>query len=388
MLLMLGYPQAQAQGDCATPSDIISGGCFIRISVLFDVHYRLIGEPAEKIEIAVSAPTEGYVGISWKTSRDPFMIPADAVIGWLEDDCSGGACANVSAYDLRGYDNNEVVELPEIELEDVSVETVRGRTTMRFTRRLDSGNHPITLDSETSIGLAYSSRKGITQHDNEQMVSLAFASGTSEVQQAVDRTKFWIIHGALMLAAWLYFAPTAILLARYKSGVQRLTSSATFWFHVHRLAATVALGAHVAGIVIAKTEFVEGFQDSLFSAHEIMGWTVTALLGAHLLVAIAVRPAKDHKHRAKWNIVHFTMGRLLVPLALATCAIGIKLYDRKEGGVVGWVAAAVAIFALLAVQLVALYWNSSAGATKSASQVDMLGKGTPVADSDTSGSHA
>ena len=46
------------EGDCTLPSDILDGGCVVDADIAM-IHYKLIGEPATDVTIAVRANTGG-----------------------------------------------------------------------------------------------------------------------------------------------------------------------------------------------------------------------------------------------------------------------------------------------------------------------------------------
>ena len=170
-------------------------------------------------------------------------------------------------------------------------------------------------------------------------------------------------HGRLMVMAWGFAVPGAILLARFfkvtarQDWPRRLDDKA--WWHGHRAlnyAAVLSTGVAV-GLVWNGT----GAPDGLRTLHGLMGWTIVLasgvqLVGGHLRGTkggpTAPRRAQDGTvrdwhgdhydmtpRRILFERIHKAVGYLALVVASATVLVGLRLADAPRWmwlGLAGW----------------------------------------------------
>jgi hypothetical protein len=115
-----------------------------------------------------------------------------------------------------------------------------------------------------------------------------------------------------MIIAWILFASTGILLARYYKFIfpETKISGVAFWFFIHRfvmsLVPVLSIVAFVLIFAQLKWNWVRaGFKTDFM--HSIAGAVTIGLSVLQPLLAI-FRCDKDHKYRFVFNYVHRTIG--------------------------------------------------------------------------------
>jgi hypothetical protein len=169
-------------------------------------------------------------------------------------------------------------------------------------------------------------------------------------------------HGTVMVFAWMIFAPTGILIARYGRllhiGTRSKLLGDSIWFQAHRLALAVAALATLLGffLILVQTQSTwvdPNYLGQRFYAHSIMGVLIVSFATVQVWMAL-FRCNPSSKFRFIYNWVHRTTGLLAFVLSIPTIFIVVYLLPSHHNGLVtilslwtAWVVIVVVAFEVL-----------------------------------------
>lgn len=159
--------------------------------------------------------TQGYVGLGF-TARPTKMFPSDVVIGTRD------ARDNpvLQSYRLQGYTLNQAADVNRGWTTNTGLVKNGATTLMCFSRPVNTVNARVTSNLDTSavnMIWAMSSGTALVEHTQQGSLSLNMDTGVSSSKADRVGGAIWdIIHGALMLTAFVFLMPAAVLLARHK----------------------------------------------------------------------------------------------------------------------------------------------------------------------------
>jgi hypothetical protein len=169
-------------------------------------------------------------------------------------------------------------------------------------------------------------------------------------------------HGTVMVFAWMVFAPTGILIARYgrllRIGTRRNLLGDSIWFQAHRLALAVAALATLLGffLILAQTQSTwvdPNLYGQTLYAHSIMGVLIVSFATIQVWMAL-FRCDPSSKFRFIYNWIHRTTGLLAFVLSVPTIFIVAYWLPFHHNGLVtilslwtAWVVIAVIAFEFL-----------------------------------------
>ncbi|XP_031281267.1 cytochrome b561 and DOMON domain-containing protein At3g59070-like [Pistacia vera] len=130
------------------------------------------------------------------------------------------------------------------------------------------------------------------------------------------------IHGAVNMVSWGILMPIGVMTARY---MKVFKDPAWFYAHIicQCLAYTIGLGGAATGIYLGNKS--HGIQ---FNAHRYIG-ILLFILGFLQVLALKLRPNKDHKYRLYWNIYHHSVGYAIIILSIVNIFQGISILESK-----------------------------------------------------------
>lgn len=147
-------------------------------------------------------------------------------------------------------------------------------------------------------------------------------------------------HGTVMVIAWMMFASTGILVARYgrlvhmKGRVEILGE--LIWFQIHRLALSIASIATLTGFFLilsqTKGEWVDTDNSHLF-AHSILGIIIVCCSQIQIWMAI-FRCHPNNRFRFIFNWMHRLTGLLAFLLSIPTIFLVIFVLDNYRNGLI------------------------------------------------------
>jgi len=158
----------------------------------------------------------------------------------------------------------------------------------------------------------------------------AAVKATSKHKRGVDMVAFRsrqrtlrLVHGSLMIAAWLIAAPAGALAARY------FKHTGAFWFDAHRVLQGSAVVATVFGAAIALGILHPTILN--LGVHGKLGICVVAFACFQPLNAFS-RPAKTAgKTRAAWKRLHTAIGWSAIGAGALNCVVGANMMIAMEG---------------------------------------------------------
>lgn len=398
---LLGAPAAaDGSNGCGTSS--LGYACFKQMCGNIAMHWTVGGAaPAackyastakstagsNVVHIALESSAAGWLGAAFPKTAGS-MLPADAMIGWT--DASGSAA--VGAYQLTGQAVSQVLADSSVTLASKGViKQANGAQVVCFSRDLSqvgrtgvqlAGSAPGQLPNLNMIFAASTAnRLSDHLHDSAHQCSATvnFATGSSTTVVS-DIPRLIVIHGALMIAAWIALLPAGVLIARNKA----LLQPGPTWFNIHVSMQYLGLTAFLAAIALAWAKFAPlasgqlGESGSLFSAHYALGIVIIVLAVLQVLAAHGLRPKPDAPKRASWNNLHWWLGRTTLAAGVANVFVGIVLNNKKFGeSMAPWLGAAIAILAALVVAGLALQVLSSRKQAKLSTQHQV--QSTPAA---------
>ncbi|CAF2018724.1 unnamed protein product [Rotaria magnacalcarata] len=163
---------------------------------------------------------------------------------------------------------------------------------------------------------------------------------TDEQVTVVEDDTYEFAHGTVMILAWIVFASTAILFARYGRTI-RIGSKDTFlgekiWFQVHRTVALLATVLTLLGfffiLVQTQSEWVESDEYYRF-VHSTLGGIIVCCALVQAWMAL-FRCHPDGKFRFIYNWLHRLTGLLAFFLSVPTIFIIIADFSTNRSGMI------------------------------------------------------
>ncbi|GJZ57069.1 cytochrome b561 and DOMON domain-containing protein-like protein [Tanacetum coccineum] len=177
-----------------------------------------------------------------------------------------------------------------------------------------------------------------------QSGSAGGAVGTS------SKTRKRNIHGVLNAISWGIMMPLGAITARYLRVFQ---SADPAWFYLH---VTCQTSAYIIGVAGWATGIRLGSQSPgiQYTSHRVIG-IILFCVATLQVIALLVRPKKEHKHRIFWNIYHHSLGYSIIVLGIINIFKGLdilnpeKKWERAYTGV-------IVVLAIVAASLEAYTW--------------------------------
>ena len=255
---------------------------------------------------------------------------------------------------------------------DLEVEQVTERLSASFFRpKADDGTLTGLGDSQTGqtvvawkTGSSFSS--SWAKHSTTNAAGANYAEAGASMGMGVAVSASFLVHGGLMMTAWLLLAPVGAAVSRYAK------SDGAKWFHVHRAVQCLALLLTVAGLIVIRLEdpHIHGGAEA---THQALGSAVIALallqglmgfgrntISGKVRDAAAEGAAKQGPRRWLFNRMHQVVGYTTIAVAFAAIVIAVNfwpsdddLWFADEATAVLWVFAAGSLVFVLAMELMA-----------------------------------
>ncbi|KAK7382393.1 hypothetical protein VNO80_01244 [Phaseolus coccineus] len=179
------------------------------------------------------------------------------------------------------------------------------------------------LVSEDDTLKAHSfSRSNLQSYGTINFISDKVSKSDGDVN---SRTMLRNVHGILNTVSWGIMMPIGVMMGRYLKVVDGLGST---WFHLHRACQSLAF---LIGIVGFGTGLYIGNHSGVHHApHRCVGITLMCLAFTQVLVAVCLRPKKDHKYRIFWNIFHYIVGYATIALAIWNVLKGFDILNARN----------------------------------------------------------
>ncbi|KAI3765342.1 hypothetical protein L2E82_15372 [Cichorium intybus] len=160
------------------------------------------------------------------------------------------------------------------------------------------------------------------------MGTLNLVSGQSSGSRATtgsSKTTKRNIHGVLNAISWGIMMPLGAIIARYLRVFQ---SADPAWFYLH---VTCQTSAYIIGVAGWATGIRLGSQSPgiQFTSHRVIG-IILFCVATLQVIALLVRPKKEHKHRIFWNIYHHSLGYTIIVLGIINIFKGFDILNPEK----------------------------------------------------------
>lgn len=233
------------------------------------------------------------------------------------------------------YSNNEIIIFATLQLENSS-------TTLNQVWQ----DGPI---SSNSPGMHSTTGNNIQSMGTLNLLS-RLSGNTGGGAGGNSQTRKKNIHGLLNAIGWGIMMPLGVLIARY----MRVFSSADpAWFYLH---VTCQTSAYIIGVAGWATGIRLGSQSPgiTFTSHRTIGIALFCVATLQV-IALLVRPKKDHKHRLYWNIYHHSVGYSVIILSIINIFKGFDILNPEKFWEKIYIGIIV-VLAILAVLLEIVTW--------------------------------
>lgn len=136
--------------------------------------------------------------------------------------------------------------------------------------------------------------------------TINLATGSGSVIQGVDKNAIMVLHGALMVAGWIFLLPLGTLFAKHKwvLGESKLFG-VHWWFQNHRALQISGFGLFLGGMIVTWLKTWPGYNGEptggIFGkAHQILGNLVMGFASLQVVFAF-IRPKPNGIFRPLWN---------------------------------------------------------------------------------------
>ncbi|XP_068667257.1 cytochrome b561 and DOMON domain-containing protein At3g07570-like [Aristolochia californica] len=294
-------------------------------------------------DFVLSAPNpNSYVAIGF--SPDGEMVGSSAIVGWISRD---GTPA-IKQYYLGG--KRESLVRPDegnLPLINSTAEIVSQSSRLYLGFQLNTVQPSSRIIY--SIGpsnLVPLSNNLLFQHRDKQSTTFDFVNGQSSVGGG-EYTTLRRGHGTLAMLGWGILLPIGASIARYFKQWDPV------WFYSH--SSVQGLGFVLGLIAIILGFSLEDKISASVNTHKVIGISILAL-GCLQVMAILIRPDTASKMRKYWNWYHYTVGRVLIALAIANVFYGISLGEVESGSWNAGYGAVLAIWFLVSIILETRMW--------------------------------
>ncbi|KAK1353959.1 Cytochrome b561 and DOMON domain-containing protein [Heracleum sosnowskyi] len=314
--------QAAATDSCASSFDLGRQLLFKTTSLIcrsvwdaqgFILRYE---ETSPKLwSFILSAPnTNSYIGMGFSSNGK--MVGSSAIVGWRGAD--GGSM--IKRYHLTGQKPKQVVP-DQGNLQVVgtssSLISLSGRLYITFQLNTSLPDNRILYSVGPAGRLPVRPGFQLAEHDQKVSTILDYASGESKTKGSSSST-LKKIHGILNMSGWGIILPIGAMVARYMKPWDPV------WFYSHSLVQSLGFLFGVSGIICGFV--LENRLGVDVDKHKSLG-VIILTLGCLQVIAFLVRPEKESKVRKYWNWYHYSLGRVLIILAVANVFYGIHLGD-------------------------------------------------------------
>ncbi|KAG0455329.1 hypothetical protein HPP92_024621 [Vanilla planifolia] len=284
--------------------------------------------------------TTGWVGMGF--SKDGMMVGSSAMVGWI----GNTGRPHVKQFYLSGQSSSKVLvdqgQLPVVS-ETAMVFQHGPNIYLAFQLKFASsiGQQMLLF----AFGTATPVKNRLKEHQDKISVSFDFSAGTlsaSSYPYQLKRT-----HGILNIFGWGVLLPIGAIVARYFRRYDPM------WFYLHAAIQFIGFILGLAGVV-AGIALYHKLHASV-STHRALGILIL-VLGILQVLALFLRPDKDHKLRKYWNWYHWWIGRLLLFVAAVNIFVGIHVGYAGDSWKIGYAVYLVVLF-LAAVILEIMLWN-------------------------------
>ncbi|KAI4356317.1 hypothetical protein L6164_000349 [Bauhinia variegata] len=284
--------------------------------------------------IAAPAKSDGWISWAINPTGDG-MAGAQALVAFKND-----GVMTVNTYNISSYSSILPSKLS-FDVWDMKAEESDG--VMRILAKVKVPTKAETLNQVWQVGpsviAGFPGKHGFEQANLQSKGTLSLNGEQSSFSSGVDsRMRKKNIHGILNTVSWGILFPLGVIFARY---VKHFPSADPAWFYMHVSCQVSAYAIGVAGWAtgLKLGSELEGIQ---YSGHRNIGITLFCFATLQI-VALFLRPNKDHKFRIYWNIYHHSVGYSTVVLGIINIFKGFEILNVEKK----WKSAYIVVIAAL-----------------------------------------
>ncbi|KAL4562543.1 hypothetical protein LXL04_034750 [Taraxacum kok-saghyz] len=179
---------------------------------------------------------------------------------------------------------------------------------------------------------------------------LSGQSGSAPAAGGSSKNEKRNIHGVLNAMSWGMMMPMGAILARY---VRVFQSADPAWFYLH---VTCQTAGYIVGVAGWATGIRLGSQSPgiQFTSHRVIGIILFSLATLQV-IALLIRPKKDHKYRIYWNMYHHSLGYGIIILGIINIFKGFDILNPEKKWKRGYTGMIVGV-AIVALVMEAYTW--------------------------------
>ncbi|KAJ4730100.1 Cytochrome b561 and DOMON domain-containing protein [Melia azedarach] len=164
----------------------------------------------------------------------------------------------------------------------------------------------------------------------------------------IPNLRFKQVHGLINAVSWGFLMPVGAITARYMKVFQDPA-----WFYAHIICQTSAYALGIAGAVTGI--YLGGKSHGIqHQTHRQIG-ILLLVLGFLQVLALKLRPNKEHKYRLWWNIYHHSVGYTIIVLSIVNIFEGFNILNPVKTWRLLY-ASVLIVLGAIAVVLEALTW--------------------------------
>lgn len=306
--------------------------------------------------VAAPAAPGGWVAWALNPSGDGMAGAQALVAGPFPD---GGGTWAVRTYNVSGYALGEPGPIA-FPASDLAAELgADGRVRVFGTLGLGAaavGGGGVLLNQVWQVGAAVSSGGVPAPHamgaDNlAAKAKLDLLRATTVAAGADSATRKRNIHGVLNAVSWGLLLPMGAIFARY---LKTFRAADPAWFYLHVTCQLIGYGVGVSGWATGMKLGKES-RGVTYTDHRNIGIAVFAL-GTLQVLALFLRPKKEHKFRVYWNTYHHSVGYAVIVLGVVNIFKGMSILGVEQRWRTAYIAA-VCVLLVAAAALEAVTWG-------------------------------
>ncbi|XP_024984585.1 cytochrome b561 and DOMON domain-containing protein At5g47530-like [Cynara cardunculus var. scolymus] len=309
-------------------------------------------DPSKWVAWAINPTSKGMVGsqalVAFRQSNGKMRVYTSPVTGYSTQLPEGDLSFPVSELSAA-YSDKEMIIFATLGLQNVSIINLN----QVWQDGGVSGNAPMAH---------------VTSGDNvKSMGTLNVLSGRSgSAGGSSSKTKKRNIHGILNAISWGIMMPLGAIMARY---IRVFQSADPAWFYLHVTCQTLA---YIIGVAGWATGIRLGTQSPgiQFTSHRLIG-IILFCVATLQVIALLVRPKKDHKFRIYWNIYHHSLGYGIIILGIINIFKGFDILNPEKKWKRGYTGIIIVVAAIAAV-LEAYTWVVVLRRNKAANKEKMI----------------
>ncbi|KAH9565013.1 hypothetical protein CY35_04G055100 [Sphagnum magellanicum] len=198
-------------------------------------------------------------------------------------------------------------------------------------------NHVWNQGHSIDIGTLVPGAHAMTGGNLLSASSINMTTGISTIIE-LPHQKLKNVHGIINAVSWGLLLPLGVMAARY---LRRFSGANPWWFYIHVTCQCLGYLLGVVGWALGIK--LENYNKSaVHYKHRNLGIAIFTLATLQVL-AIILRPKKDHKVRKIWNVYHHAVGYSTIILIIINIFEGIEILSPGNG----WQTAYISVIVVL-----------------------------------------